>query len=248
MPAFLRATYFWVIFVVVTVVLFTCLALMCALGLVFRAELSNIVHSVAHIWGKTILFLIPGWSYELSGTENVPRTGQPVVVAANHQSAVDILAALTLNFQFRWLSKASVFKLPLIGIAMRIAGYVPVDRGNPRSHREALNLSAEWIKNGVSMFFFPEGTRSRDGSVRPFKVGAFKLSEETGAPVLPLVLCGTRNMMEKGSGIPQQAHVYIRVLPPEHKKETETVEEFAERVRQNIIAAMGSLESPAQPT
>jgi 1-acyl-sn-glycerol-3-phosphate acyltransferase len=134
----LRVTYFWILFWVSTVLAFSCLLLLSILGTLFRAGVSNIVHDVACVWAKSILVLTPGWTYEISGTENLPPKGQAVVVAANHQSAVDILAAYTLAFQFRWLSKASVFRLPFIGAAMRIAGYVPIERGNPVSHKEAL--------------------------------------------------------------------------------------------------------------
>ena len=157
-----------------------------------------------------------------------------MVIVANHQSSADICALFTTETQFRWLSKSEVFRIPLIGHAMKWAGYVPISRGNIKSHKRALRASSDWIRRGVSMVYFPEGSRSKDGSLGEFKIGAFRLSEDEDVPILPVVLQGTMNMMAKNSFIPNPAKVNVKILPPTKKQDNETIEQFTQRVKDLI--------------
>ena len=119
---------------------------------------------------------------------------------ANHQSNFDIPVLLAcLPVQFRWLAKAELFKIPIFGRAMRGAGYVKIDRFNQKSAFESINEAAAKMKNGVSVMIFPEGTRSRDGKLKSFKKGGFVMAVDAGAPIVPIVLKGTRAIMEKSS-------------------------------------------------
>jgi 1-acyl-sn-glycerol-3-phosphate acyltransferase len=126
---------------------------------------------------------------------------------------------------------------------MKWSGYVPIKRGDRSSALAAIQESARWIRRGVSMFYFPEGTRSVDGKLRDFKVGAFKLAIEQGVAICPIVLCGTSQMMRKNSGIPKAAHLVLDVMPKVYALPEETPELFAERVRSLIEARLRYLES-----
>jgi 1-acyl-sn-glycerol-3-phosphate acyltransferase len=119
---------------------------------------------------------------------------------SNHQSNFDIPVLLAyLPVQFRWLAKAELFKIPIFGRAMRGAGYVKIDRFNQESAFESINEAARKMKNGVSIMIFPEGTRSRDGNIRPFKKGGFFMAVDAGVPIVPVILLGTWTLMDKSS-------------------------------------------------
>jgi 1-acyl-sn-glycerol-3-phosphate acyltransferase len=196
------------------------------------------VHPVAQRWGRTIFGMTPGWSITIDGQENLPKDRTPMVIVANHQSMTDIFVMYFLGVQFRWLSKDEVFKLPLIGWSMRWAHYVPVRRGARDSHAQALRESEGRLREGLSMLFFPEGTRSSDGHIKEFKLGAFKVARDTQTPVLPVALDGAHRLLPKGGKIPQRAAVRIRILRPQPPpRPDEDLRSYAEATRQRIITA-----------
>ena len=238
---FLKGSYFLFVLWTLTLGIFPYLATVHLWTLLFhRDETTLAEHRVAILWGRLFIFLMPGWQYQVLGQENLPPPGTAVVVVANYQSGADILALFTLGIQFRWLSKFEVFKLPVIGQAMRWAGYVPVKRGNKASHIEAMEQSAAWLRRGVSMTFFPEGTRSLTGDLLPFKSGAFRLAEAENVAILPVVLCGTRDLMLKKAIVPNRAKIEIRILPAMRRLDAETLDTFIARTRdaitQNLVA------------
>jgi len=156
----------------------------------------NFPHIIAGIWAKSILF-VGRIQVTLRGRSNIDPS-KSYVYMSNHQSNFDIPVLLShLNVQFRWLAKAELFKIPLFGVAMKRAGYISIDRTNRVSAINSLNRAAEVIRNGVSVMIFPEGTRSRDGRIRPFKKGGFILAIDSGAAIVPVVLHGTRHIMPK---------------------------------------------------
>jgi 1-acyl-sn-glycerol-3-phosphate acyltransferase len=196
-------------------------------------------HFLASLWGKSLFGMIPGWRLEIDGTENLPAEGDPVVLVANHESLVDILAMYSLDTQFCWLSKESIMKVPVLGQAMYVCGCVPIKRGDKHSHEEALRKSAERLKQGLNMFFFPEGTRSEvPGVMRPFKMGAFKLADENGVDILPVALSGAGKLFRKNGKLPEPATVKLRVLPRTKRASDETYEAYAARVRSTIESAL----------
>ena len=239
----LRGLYFWTMTTVVTLVLFALLTLLHAWDIIRGKEKDGrSVHGVACIWGKTLINLMPGWSCEIEGKENLPQDHKPMVIIANHESMSDIWGIYCLGIQFRWLSKDSVFRIPVIGQAMRWANYVAVDRSNRQSGADALAASAQRLQQGVSMFFFPEGTRSLDGTIKAFKIGAFRLACTEKVPVLPVAIHGAGAMLPKHSWVPGRAKIQIKVLPAlPAPTENEDIEVYAERARQLIIAAHKAL-------
>lgn len=187
-------------------------------------------HFFASQWAKIIVNLTPGWNVLVEGKNNIP-TDKKFILVANHESMTDIFVMYFSGLQFRWLSKASVFKIPFIGQAMYASGYIPIERGNKDSHKHALERSAEVIRTGIPMFYFPEGTRSRGGVLKKFKTGAFKLANDTGASIVPVCIQGTRDLLLKGSILPGNANVTIRFLPPIVSQANEDLDEFACRTR-----------------
>jgi 1-acyl-sn-glycerol-3-phosphate acyltransferase len=157
--------------------------------------------------------LNPLWRFQTTGlTITDPR--RPYVVVANHQSFVDILVISHLPWEMKWLSKETFFKIPLVGWMMRMAGDIPLRRGEKKSAVQAMNECRDRLDKRVSVMIFPEGTRTRDGELQPFKDGAFRLAIEAGVPVLPLAVNGAYTALVKGDWRFGVSHAEVRVLQP----------------------------------
>ncbi|MDD9949996.1 MAG: lysophospholipid acyltransferase family protein [Zetaproteobacteria bacterium] len=145
-----------------------------------KKQLSQRSHAVASLWGQLIFKLMPGWDAEISGAEYLKpiREGQARVIVVNHQSNADIMPLYFLDIPFCWLAKDILFKLPMVGQAMRWAGYVAVKRHDKFSREQAVHQCQQLLCSGTSVVFFPEGTRSVDGNIKDFKLGAFRLARE----------------------------------------------------------------------
>ncbi|GMV14025.1 MAG: 1-acyl-sn-glycerol-3-phosphate acyltransferase [Polyangiaceae bacterium] len=193
---------------------------------------------------RVLMGVNPFWTVHVEGKQLLARGG-PYVLVVNHQSFADLMAMCFLDHPTKYLGKQSVFKVPVFGWALRIAGEVPVVRGNRRSGAEALDRLGDWLDRGVSVALFPEGTRSDDGSIGRFKLGAFRLAIEHGRPVVPVVIAGARELLPKHSLVFQErADIRVRVLEPESTDglgERHTLE-LAERVRARMVAALADME------
>jgi 1-acyl-sn-glycerol-3-phosphate acyltransferase len=186
--------------------------------------------------------LNPLWRFRRSGP--APRDPRrPYVVVSNHESFVDILLLSHLPWEMKWLSKAELFRLPLLGWEMRLANDIPVWRGDRRSAIEALRQCRDRLEKRVSVMIFPEGTRSASGALLPFKDGAFRLAVEGGWPILPLVLAGTRPALQKHSWRMGRSVAEVRVLEPIETAglTTKDVPALRERVRAAIAEARVAL-------
>jgi 1-acyl-sn-glycerol-3-phosphate acyltransferase len=241
---YLLALYFWSAGILLTI--FWCAVCAALHGRVVLLGLprdGRSLHRGATMWGHSIIRLMPGWRVTVTGRELLIPDGQPSVIVANHESMADIWAMYYLGVQFRWLAKMAIFKLPIVGPVMRWAYYVPVERGNKGSGAEAMRLSAERLDKGLAMFFFPEGTRSEDGRIKPFKLGAFKLAQSAQVPVQPIALHGAGELLRKGSFVPNDsAHVQIKVLPAlAPPGAQEDLGAYAEKVRALLISAHAQL-------
>ena len=234
---FLKAAYLTTLIFVITSVCYQLMLMAWLRALLLGSDRGRLGHQIATIWGKLVFNLTPGWKIGVSGQENLPNKNTPVVMVANHESMTDIWAIYFINAQFRWLSKEEVFKVPMIGHCMRICNYVAIKRGNRGSHEQAMTESADLIRAGLSMLFFPEGTRSETGELKPFKIGAFKLAREMNVPVLPIAMHGAGKLLRKGTLSPCAASVKIKILPEVYDNPEESIEQFAERVRDIISTA-----------
>jgi 1-acyl-sn-glycerol-3-phosphate acyltransferase len=175
-------------------------AVLCIIAIIvaFFFSTGNPVHIIARIWAKSILF-VSGIKVDVQGLANI-EPGKSYIYMANHRSNFDIPVLLScLPVQFRWLAKAELFKIPIFGRAMSGAGYVKIDRSNRESAFRSIDEVAAKMKNGISVMIFPEGTRSQDGNLKSFKKGGFVMAVDTGVPIVPIILRGTRSIMTKGS-------------------------------------------------
>jgi 1-acyl-sn-glycerol-3-phosphate acyltransferase len=189
--------------------------------------------------------LNPLWSVAVEGRERLV-SGGPFVLVVNHQSLADLIVMCFLHHPTKFLGKASLFGVPVFGWALQIAGEVPVERGDRSSGSRALRELSRWLDRGVSVCLFPEGTRSADGGIAPFKMGAFKLAIETSRPVAPVVISGAHALLPKHSLVfEQRAEIRVRVLPPiptAGLRVTDT-EALARDVRAHMLEALAELDS-----
>lgn len=152
----------------------------------------------AHIWSRIVCFFF-FIRVKVQGRENLdPR--QSYVFVANHQGAFDIWSILGfLNHNFKWLMKKELEKIPLVGYACRRAGYVFVDDSSIHGIKDTISAAEDRLKDGMSVVIFPEGSRSYDGRLRPFKRGAFMLAAEFKLPVVPISIDGSFKAMPRST-------------------------------------------------
>ncbi|UCD71690.1 MAG: 1-acyl-sn-glycerol-3-phosphate acyltransferase [Syntrophobacterales bacterium] len=158
----------------------------------------NIIHHYARWWAK-IQLLVSGVRVKVRGLEYIGNEPSYVYMS-NHQGNYDIFTLLScLPVQFRWIAKKELFAIPILGWAMGAANYISIDRSDKRKALESIEKAANKIKEGVSVIIFPEGTRSRDGSIQPFKRGGFTLAIKSGVPIIPITINGSRDVMPRDS-------------------------------------------------
>lgn len=167
----------------------------------------------ARVWATNHL-RVSGIKVSLQGAEHIPDP--PFILMANHQSALDIYAIHAgVPLAFKWLAKRELFYIPFFGWAIKRAGHVSIDRANPREALKAIDEAGRKIRAGMNMIIFPEGTRSEDGKLLPFKQGVFNLAQRAGVPIVPMGICGTSRLQPKGCFIPKQKGiVYIYIGAP----------------------------------
>jgi 1-acyl-sn-glycerol-3-phosphate acyltransferase len=143
----------------------------------------------------------------------------------------------------KWIAKEEIFKLPFFGLYFKLSGDIPVNRGDRESGGAALSKARWYLDRGMPVMIFPEGTRSRDGRMGPFKPGAFRLAIEAQVPVLPVAVTGSADGMPKGSPWIRPTLVLIRVLEPVETKGMTgaDVVRLMETVRERIAAAEAEL-------
>jgi 1-acyl-sn-glycerol-3-phosphate acyltransferase len=201
------------VFILVYVVLATIVMATVAIIVALFSRDGNAPHLVARAWARSILF-VSGIHVHVNGLENL-NVGGSCILMPNHQSNFDIPVLLgCLPIQFRWLAKAELFKIPIFGRGMRGCGYISIDRSNRKSAFQSLAEAAAKIRNGVSVLIFPEGTRSRDGKILPFKKGGFVLSVDAGVPIVPIVIFNTWSIMPKGRLRIRTQSVQMDILAP----------------------------------
>jgi len=218
----IRTFLYWFALVVFTI-LFSILALFAS----FVDPGGNSAHQCARAWAKTLLFFA-GVKVKLQGEVGQIEPDSPYVFMANHQSAFDIFVLLAgLPVPFRWVAKEELFKIPIFGPAMRRAGYIPINRANPRDAVRSLNEAAKKIQEGVSVIVFPEGTRSEDGKLLPFKSGGFVLAIKSQVPIVPTALIGTFEIKPRGRFWVRPRTAYIRFGDPIDTKGLKTKDKEA---------------------
>jgi 1-acyl-sn-glycerol-3-phosphate acyltransferase len=207
----------------------------------FFARTGNSVHLVARFWGKTILW-VSGIRVTAIGLDRISGLTSCIFMS-NHQSNFDIPVLLShLPKQFRWLAKAELFKIPIFGRSMSGAGYISIDRSDRKSAFKSLARAAETIRNGTSVMIFPEGTRSKDGRLQPYKKGGFVMAVDAQVPIVPIVIEGTHEIMPKGRLLIRPRPVTVTFCEKIDTRgfSRETKEKVMDQVRQAMQAIQSS--------
>jgi 1-acyl-sn-glycerol-3-phosphate acyltransferase len=210
------------------------------LGIPYTLLVGNIslLYRVA-MWVTNAGVRAAGIKIEISGMENIP-SGRSCIFMSNHVSNLDppVLIPL-LPGRSSVLLKKELMNIPILGRAMRMAKFVPVERGSRREAAKAsVEAAAEALRSGLHIIVYPEGTRSPDGRLSTFKKGPFFLAQETQAPIVPIALSGTQTMMRKGSYAITPGLARIQVLPVVEPSKYETREELIQAVRGAIADAL----------
>lgn len=193
-------------------------------------------------WGGIVMDMF-GSKVNIRGLENLPEKG-PVVFVGNHQGYADIFAycAAFTKFQFAFVAKDDLAKIPLYGEWIRRIRSVFIERNDPRASLKAINQGVEYIEQGFSLVIFPEGTRSKGSKPGEFKKGALKLATKPGVPIIPVSLNGSYKMFEeegylKGAQIDILVHEPIETKGMSRKEE----KEITEKVEQIIVGGLKEL-------
>jgi 1-acyl-sn-glycerol-3-phosphate acyltransferase len=201
----LRSIVFYIVLFFATVVFGLAAAFVALI-----ARSGDISHLIGRLWARTMMF-VSGGKVQVKGLKNI-TSDEAYVFAANHQSQFDIFALLGhLPIQFRWLAKEELFRIPFLGVGMKGAGYIPIDRSNRKAAFRSIDLAAARVREGTSIVIFPEGTRSLDGKLKFFKKGGFHLAIKSKRPIVPVSISGTYSILPK-KGIrvrPQAIRIYI---------------------------------------
>ena len=188
---------------------------------------------------------LAGVQVEVTGKQNIPLDG-PVVFMSNHQSNCDPPALVVQLPPVLIMAKKEFFRIPILGLGMRMHGFIPVERESRERAFAAVDRAVELLKKGHSFLVFPEGTRSPDGRLQPFKKGVFYLAIEAGAPIVPISISGAQKVMPKGKSIVHPGTVKMTIHRPIQTASytLKDREQVMERVRQAIISGLAPGEQP----
>ncbi len=207
---------------------------------------------VARTWGNVNLWA-SGVKVDIKGLENIDKHG-PYIFVSNHQGWFDIFTALgKLPIRFSWLAKAELFKVPILGVAMLRAGYIPIDRKDRRKALAGMNSAAEVIRQGTSVFVFPEGTRSVDGVIRDFKKGVFVLALKAQQPIVPVSISGSYRILPKDSWMIHPGEIRFSVGNPIQTAGIDSagrdllIEQVREAIRANLTFEEAGGDSKVDP-
>ena len=189
----------WTVGTLLTVLLFFVMLFVTIIFLPFDKK-RKAAHAQCYWWADAIVGLNPNWKLKVIGLENIDKR-KTYVMVVNHQSLADIAVLYKTKMQFKWIAKESLFKLPFVGWSMVLAKHIKLSRGKFTSIKKVYREAATWLKSGISVAFFPEGTRSEIDEMRKFQNGAFKLAIKEKKPILPILIKGTRDAIPKGDWI-----------------------------------------------
>src|SRR6266511_32393 len=171
------------------------------------------LYVLGHI-GVRLGLALTGIRFRIAGAEHVQR-GRAAIYCSKHQSNIDPPMLFTaLHPRMHILYKAEINAIPILARAFRFGGFIPVDRRNKEAALRSIEAGAASLRAGNSFLIFPEGTRSRDAELLPFKKGGFIMAIKAQVPIVPVAIQGARAAMQKGSAIVRPVSVSIRVGEP----------------------------------
>jgi 1-acyl-sn-glycerol-3-phosphate acyltransferase len=240
--AWLTTLAFWPYLLVSSALLFVGALALFACTVAFDRR-RKLLHLYTCAWAYHYVRLLPLWTARFEGVERI-RDDRTYVLVANHQSLGDILVLFGLFKHYKWVSKRAIFRVPFVGWNMSLNDYVQLVRGDGKSIEAMMAACRIHLQRGSSVMMFPEGTRSIDGEMKPFKHGAFTLASELALEVVPIVIDGTRDalpkhglMLEHDWGLP----VRVRVLEPMPPAVGESATALMERVRSRMLDELAAL-------
>jgi 1-acyl-sn-glycerol-3-phosphate acyltransferase len=207
----------------------------------------NTTHFFTTIWTRLYLTFNPGWNLRIQNKEKISRL-HPYVFISNHQSIIDIALILQLGINFKWISKIELRRVPFVGWVIWMNNHILVRRGDRVSVLQMAEACKKSLQNKISVFVFPEGTRSHEGTIQPFKEGAFIIAKDNCVPILPIVLEGTGEVLPKKSFWlkPRQTFT-IRVLDeiPASVVSAMEIPELMHLCRVSMLNALTEIRNPS---
>ncbi len=171
-----------------------------------------------HIWAR-LFCIICLVRVKVSGRDNI-RPHTSYVFVANHQGAFDIFSIYGyLGHNFRWMMKKALERIPLVGYSCRVSGHIYVDNSTPSRTRETMQTAERQLAGGMSVVVFPEGARTKDGRMHPFRRGAFQLAMEFNLPVVPITIDGAYRVMPRSAILPRPGVIKLTIHMPIHAPE-----------------------------
>lgn len=227
---------FWAFVVLSSAVLFPVALIIWAVTAPFDRR-RRALHLFTCFWASLYTWLNPAWRVTIHGREHLDRDATYVYVA-NHLSLLDILVLFRLFVDFKWVSKAEIFKVPGVGWNMTLNRYIPLQRGNRDSVVKMMAQCEQALAQGSSLMMFPEGTRSATGELKAFKTGAFELAVAAQVPIVPIAIEGTNDALPKHGFVLRGRHrITVTVLPP--FQPGDSVEAATAQARERIAGVVG---------
>ena len=195
----LLSLFFWVACVLLLAVLYLVMLVLLVITFPFDKQ-RKLLHRQCFWWSSAIIGLNPYWKVRVTGLEHIDSK-RTYVIVANHQSLADIVVLYQIRAQFKWVAKESLFSIPFLGWCLGLCKHISLKRKDHGSIRDVYREAIGYIRSGISVLFFPEGTRSETEEMNLFQNGAFKLAISEKVPVLPIAISGTRNAIPKGDWV-----------------------------------------------
>lgn len=216
---------------------------------VFYAALTRRIEPLyrAGVGGAKFAMRLGGIRVRVEGAENIPAG--VCIFVANHVSNADppaVVAAIPRRVAL--LAKKEVYRVPVLAQALRLAGFVAVDRSNTDAARASVEAALERMREGLSFLVFPEGTRSPDGRLRPFKKGSFLMAIRAGVPLVPVSVAGSHRVLPKGKWRIRPGVVVVRFHPPVNAAEyaIEQRDELVARIERLVASGLSEEQQPLQ--
>lgn len=203
----------------------------------------RVIHETSRFIASGFFRLPIGWHTYKFGLDKLDRT-KPYIIVINHNSVFDVPFLYWLKLDFRWVAKKELGRAPIFGQFIAMHGDILVDRGTKKGAVAVMEKGAEWLRRGVCIAMFPEGTRSKDGDIHNFKSGAFALAKDNGVGILPVVMSGTRNLLRKGLIYNWRHNLGISVLDAVTAEQVAAADEHELMVdiRERMIKAKAELD------
>jgi len=235
----LLSLFFWVACVFLLAILYLVMLVLLLFTFPFDQQ-RKWLHRQCFWWSDAIIGLNPYWKVSVKGLEHIAPQ-QTYVIVANHQSLADIVVLYQLRAQFKWVAKESLFSIPFLGWCLGLCKHISLKRNDRSSIRDVYREAIHYLRSGMSVLFFPEGTRSETQEMNPFQNGAFKLAISEKVPVLPIAVSGTRDAIPKGGWV-MKSKVFCKltVLAPVETGHLQSsdLSQLSDTVRSRIAAEL----------